>query len=231
MEKILGEKGLELVNYRKQLDGVKHNDFLKEAVVELIKTKVSKEEVDLIMSVSSARGLDEKLLDMPNYIKKEEEILQEKKVKFEEEALKFNNNIRKKESSWNKDVKLFYTVDSDYEKNTYTVIRKFGLGQKFLEEYFGVSNKKILTRLMKENGFLKDYTELRISTVLRKIINSVDVACGTIEIGKAYFSEEKNTYNVNLTITVSVEDDMREMARSIRILLCAIEAKFSLTEF
>ncbi len=231
MEKILSAKGLELINYRKQLDGVKHNDFLKEAVVGLIKTKVSKEEADLILLVSSSRDLESKLLDMNEYIKKEEEIIQEKKVKFEEEALKFSNNIKKKEKYWDKDVRIFYTVDSDFEKSTFTVTRRFGLGQKFLEEYFGVSNKKTLTRLMKDNGFLKDYTELRIGTVLRKIVKSIDVACGTVEIGKAYFLEEKNTYNVDLTITVSVEDDMKEKSRNVRILLCAIEDKFSLTEF
>lgn len=233
MGKILSAKGVELVNYKRQFDEVKNNELLQEALIELAKKKFLEKEVVLIKGVSNAKELENKLLQMPDYLKKEEEILKEKIEDFEEEVIKFGENIKKCMKSWEEDIKLYYTTEGNFEKNTITVTRKFGLGEKFLKDYFGVTDKRTLKRLMEKNGFLYEYAQLRIATVLSKMVRAVKVECDDMEISisKGYFSEKQQTYNVDFIVTVDNKDNVTEKAKYVRTLLCAIEDRFSLTEF
>lgn len=229
----ISERGQELIGMRKELDRAKGNVMLTEALQDYLKKNTSAQENKLILESISAAELQSKISVMKEYVESEEDLYQSRIELISKLIVDHANPKNSKRSDQKKVYKLKYTLKGNHKERTYTLTRKFGLGERFLREYFGVTTPKEIKRLM-ENGFLQEYVGLRIPYVLNDLINGVhkNNREGLVfDIGSSYFSPNLNLFNIDMNITFSAEEGDGDVARKLAIILMVVEDRFSLSEF
>lgn len=229
----ISQRGQELVNMRKELDDAKGNQMLIEALGDYVKKNTSAQEFKLVTNAETATELRAKLASLKEYAESEEDLYQNRVEKISKMIMDLANPKKISRHDPQKAYKLKYTLEGNFADKTFTMTRKFGLGERFLREYFGVLENKELKRLM-ENGFMSDYVGHRIPYVLNELLKGVhenNKKGLTIDISSSYYSQDHSLFNVDLKITFSDEETNDAVARKLAVILTVIEDRFSLTEF
>jgi predicted XRE-type DNA-binding protein len=222
MSKHMNKQGLELIQYKKELKK-NHSDIVKKSLLIAIEKLFELKYIDLQtlnMLKDDDRSEDdlvEYLLNKPYYIKTNEQISQELEL--------FNDKL--KESMEKHHILSELTTEIDVPKESVSVLKTFSVGEQFVCEYFGVHSGDV-SDLMKKKGFVEKFSALKLTQVLKKIIEKIDEENISkdsrvyIHPSNVYHNKQNDTYNIDLTFELNVNDyyenisDIEKIAEKIK---------------
>lgn len=230
MNTTLNKKGMELVELKTRLEGALADNFMKEAMTDLIHKKLNTEEAKMVLSASSANALMRRLEGMSQYRMPEEKIMLRKIIEITDAIKKHAQPVQSvgifNQKQSQKQYNLKFSVDVDVEKETCIVVKLIGLGEEFLKNYFKVADNKKLKSLMKENGFLHQYVDMRVCAVLNKVLKNISANHKEgihISVSDAYFSSQVELYNVDVQFEFSSKKNMNDVGKQIAYMLRRLE--------
>ena len=237
MNTTLNKKGMELVELKTRLEGALADNFMKEAMTDLIHKKLNTEEAKMALSAPSAKTLMSQLEGMSEYRMPEEDIKLRKIIEITESIKKHAQPVQS-DRIWyqrksQKQYHLKFSVDVDIEKNTAVVVKRIGLGAEFLKNYFKVSDDKKLKTLMKKNGFLHQYVDMRLSAVTNKVLKGIsdNHKYGIrISTSESYFASDVELYNIDVRFEFSSNTKINDVGKEIAYMLRRLDDDVKLKE-
>lgn len=193
--------GMKLIEYKTELlkdypQIVK--DSLILALDKLLETKIL--DVDtyyLIKDEShSIDEFSEYLLTKKAYSKTEQEILQELEILRK----RFNDKLE------NLGIGYDLRTESIVDKEIVMASKKFIIDEKFVMDYFGVSEKDVL-QLTKRRGFVEKFAVLRLPKIFNDFLNKITYPKELLKVDASlvYFDEEDLGNAIDLVFEVGVE--------------------------
>lgn len=237
MNTTLNKKGMELVELKTRLEGALADNFMKEAMTDLIHKKLNTEEAKIVLSAPSANALMSQLEGMSQYRMPEEKIMLKKIIEITDSIKKHAQPVQS-ERNWHqrqsqKQYHLKFLVDVDIEKNTAVVVKHIGLGAEFLKNYFKVSDDKKLNILMRKNGFLHQYVDMRLYAVINKVLKGISDNHKQgirISTSESYFASDVELYNINVQFEFSSKENINDVGKQIAYMLRRLEDDVRLKE-
>lgn len=237
MNTTLNKKGMELVDWKTRLDDSLKDEFMKEAMTDLIRKKLNVEEAKIVLSALSTKTLMSQLEGMSQYIMPQEDIISRKSIEITN-AIKKHAQPVQSERNWyqrqsQKQYQLKFAVDVNVEKNTAVVVKHIGLGAEFLKNYFKVSDDKKLKTLMRKNGFLHQYVDMRLYAVINKVLKGISDNHKQgirISISESYFASDVKVYNIDVRFEFSSKMNINDVGKQIAYMLRRLDDDVKLKE-
>ncbi|MED0951204.1 hypothetical protein P4T70_24450 [Bacillus mobilis] len=226
MNTTLNKKGMELVELKTRLEGALADNFMKEAMTDLIHKKLNTEEAKIVLSAPSANALMRQLEGMSQYRMPDEKIMLKKIIEITDVINKHAQPVQSVGKWCQKQYHLKFSVDVNVEKETCFVVKHIGLGEEFLKNYFKVAENKKLKSLMKESGFLHQYVDMRVCAVLNKVLKNISANHKEgihISVSDAYFSSQVELYNVDIQFEFSSKKNINDVGKQIAYMLRRLE--------
>lgn len=237
MNTTLNKKGMELVDWKTRLEDSLKDAFMKEAMTDLIRKKLNMEDAKMVISAPSTKTLISQLEGMSEYRMPEEDIKLRKVIEITDSIKKHAQPVQS-ERNWyqrqsQKQYHLKFSVDVDIEKNTAVVVKRIGLGAEFLKNYFNVSDDKKLKTLMRKNGFLHQYVDMRLCAVINKVLKGISDNHKQgirISTSESYFASDVEMYNINVQFEFSSKENINDVGKQIAYILRRLDDDVRLKE-
>ncbi|WP_144537290.1 hypothetical protein [Bacillus thuringiensis] len=237
MNTTLNKKGMELVDWKTRLDDSLKDEFMKEAMTDLICKKLNVEEAKIVLSAPSTKTLMSQLEGMSQYIMPQEDIISRKSIEITNSIKKHAQPVQSGRN-WcqrqsQKQYQLKFAVDVNLEKNTAVVVKHIGLGAEFLKNYFKVSDDKKIKTLMRKNGFLHQYVDMRLYAVINKVLKGISDNHKQgirISTSESYFASDVKVYNIDVRFEFSSKININNVGKQIAYMLRRLDDDVKLKE-
>lgn len=199
--KKINENGIKLLEYKEELMK-DYPKIVRDSLILALEQMMAENIIDLVTYQTIKNTNESKdsfisyLLTKKEFTKTYEELFEEYEVfRIElDEELKMHD--------------LFdLLTETVVEKDSIYVIKKFTIDESFVMDYFGVDEADLI-RIMKRRGFVEKFTALRLTKVLKDIINESkkEISILNIDNSLAYFNEDNNGYNIDLIMGIQIDD-------------------------
>lgn len=197
----LNSLGETLLDYKSEL--VKdYPPLVRTAMIKAIRDLLEEEKIEsnvmplLIDANESKNKFKEFISTKAEFIKPYEELLQEFEL--------LGRDVISRCSNMNID-EIY--AEPDVDKDMISTFITFTCTEEYVMEHFGVSEQELI-KLMKKGGFIEMYVSLRLSKVVKDIIQSFSSSISYISLDQslAYANPVNNGYSMDLIMNVNVND-------------------------
>lgn len=199
--KKINEIGIKLLEYKDELTK-DYPKIVRESLVFSLEQMLNNKIIDLT-TYEIIKDIKENRDSFMSYLLTKDEFVKTYEELFEEYEV-----FRKELDEELKNHELFdLKTKTVVEKDVIYILKTFSIDEDFVMNYFGVE-KNDLSKLMKGKGFVEKFVVLRLTKVLKDIIDmsnyNISVLC--LDNSLVYFNEESNEYNIDLIMKIKIED-------------------------